>query len=237
MDMQGATSARRQVTGVSVINAFLRSVYNWMAVGLGLTAVVSAALTYTSLNALLLSPQGMTIGIVCAVVELGLVFYLSFRINKISGQAATGLFLFYSLLNGVTLSFILMQYQQTSVVQAFVTAAAMFGAVSAYGLFTKKDLTGLGGFMFMGLIGLIVAMVINMFLGSTMLELGITLIGVVVFLGLTAYDTQFLKEMGNSTPHDDPTAVRRGAIMGALKLYLDFINLFIMLLRLLGDRR
>lgn len=237
MDMQGATSARRQMTGAAVLNAFLRSVYNWMAVGLGLTAVVSAALTYTSLNALLISPQGLTVGIVCALVELGLVFYLSFRINKLSGQAATGLFVLYSLLNGVTLSFILMQYQATSVAQAFFTAAGMFAAVSAYGLFTKKDLTGLGSFMFMGLIGLVVAMVINLFLQSTMLELGISLIGVVVFIGLTAYDTQFLKEMGNSAPADDPTALRRGAIMGALKLYLDFINLFIMLLRLLGDRR
>ena len=113
----------------------------------------------------------------------------------------------------------------------------MFGAISLYGLTTKRDLASLGSFCMMGLFGLIIAMVVNIFVGSSMLAFGISAIGVLIFVGLTAYDTQFLKEMGENIPQDDATAVRRGVIMGALKLYLDFINLFIMLLRLIGDRR
>lgn len=233
----GSISARRPMTDVTVMNAFLRSVYNWMALGLGITAVLAYILTYTSFNSLLRTPQAGTIGIIGIVVELGLVFYLSLRINKLSATAASGIFLAYSALNGFTLSFLLMAYTQSSVAQAFITAAGMFAGMSVYGLYTKKDLAGWGGFLFMALIGLLVAMLVNLFLGSTMVEMLISFAGVAIFLGLTAYDTQLLKEMGESVPHDDKLAVHRGTILGALRLYLDFINLFIMLLRLVGDRR
>ena len=238
MNSNGSLSARRPMAGVEVTNAFLRSVYTWMGAGLGITALLSWVFTYNiSLRSVLLSPQGLTIGIIAMVAEVGLVFYLSFRINKLSAGAASGIFLAYSVLNGITLSFILMQYQQTSVAAAFFTATGMFGAMSIYGLFTKRDLAGMGSLLFMGLIGLLIAMVVNIFLGSSMLEIAISVAGVFIFLGLTAYDTQLLKEMGESAPQDDKLAVHRATILGALRLYLDFINLFIMLLRLIGDRR
>ena len=227
------TRARAEIT-----NAFLRSVYNWMGVGLGLTALVSGLMVQLGLaESLMLSESGLMIFIGCAVVEIGLVFYLSARISKLSAGTASSLFLVYSALNGITLSVILMQYTQSSVVGAFISAAGMFAAASIYGLVTKRDLASLGGFMFMGLIGLIIASVVNMFMNSGPLGFVISLVGVVIFVGLTAYDTQYLKEMGNNVPENDATAVRRATILGALKLYLDFINLFIMLLRLMGDRR
>ncbi|MDR2161792.1 MAG: Bax inhibitor-1/YccA family protein [Desulfovibrio sp.] len=230
-------SARRPVSAAAAVNSFLLSVYNWMGLGLGLTALLAMAFTYTDLSAIPRSPEGQTIAIVAMVLEVGLVFYLSLRIQKLSAATATGVFLLYSALNGFTLSFILLGYTDASVVQAFITTAGMFGAMSLYGLFTQRDLSGWSSLLFMGLIGLLIAMVVNIFLGSSLLELGISLLGVVIFLGLTAYDTQLLREMGESVPQDDPAAVRRGAILGALRLYLDFINLFLMLLRLLGDRR
>ena len=221
-----------------ITNAFLRSVYNWMGIGLGLTAVVSGVMIQTGMaETMMLSENGSLIFIAFAVAQLGLVFYLSSRINKLSAGGASGMFMVYSALNGVTMSVILMQYTQSSVMGAFIAAAGMFAAASLYGLITKRDLASLGGFMFMGLIGLLIAMVVNMFMQSGPFDMIISLAGVVIFIGLTAYDTQYLKEMGNSVPEDDATAVRRATILGALKLYLDFINLFIMLLRLMGERR
>lgn len=237
MNTQGSATLPRSAGRVEVTNAFLRSVYNWMALGLGLTAVISFALTYTSLNTFLFTQQGIYVGIGCIILELALVFFLSFRINKLSGGAATSLFMLYSALNGVSLSFVLIMYQVGSVAQAFIACTGMFAAMSLYGLFTKRDLAGWGSFLFMGLIGVIIAMIVNMFMQSSMMTFAISLVGVGIFLGLTAYDTQLLKEMGESTPTDNPVAVRRATIMGALRLYLDFINLFMMLLRLLGDRR
>ncbi len=238
MNMNTGATARQSDARVAVTNAFLRSVYNWMAAGLGLTAVTAWA---TALNIdVLYNVVGnalSTVFIVAIVVELGLVFYLSARINKLSGTAATGIFIAYSVLSGFTLSGLLLAYTQASIATAFFTTTGMFAAISLYGMTTKRDLAGVGSFCFMGLIGLLIASVINLFVGSSMLEFGISCIGVLIFVGLTAYDTQFLKEMGESVPQDDATAVRRGVIMGALKLYLDFINLFIMLLRLVGDRR
>lgn len=229
---------RKPMSRVEATNAFLRSVYNWMAIGLGLTAVVSFALTYTSYSSILASENAMTIFWGASIAEIALVFILSWSIQKLSAPVATLMFLAYSFLNGVTLSFILILFEVGSVAQAFVTATGMFAAISLYGLFTKRDLTSMGSFLFMGLVGLIIAMLVNGFIfQSTAMDLGISVIGVAIFLGLTAYDTQFLKEMGESVPHDDATAVRRGTIIGALKLYLDFINLFILLLRILGDRR
>jgi FtsH-binding integral membrane protein len=228
---------RRPISRVETTNAFLRSVYNWMALGLGLTALVSFALTYTSLGDVMVTPQARTLGLVAIFAELGLVFFLSLRIQKLSAGAATGLFLAYSALNGFTLSFVLLSYTASSVTQAFVIATGMFAAMSFYGMVTKRDLTALGSILIMAVFGLLIAMVVNLFFHSTTMELVISCVGVLVFLGLTAYDTQFLKEMGESVPADDALAVRRGAILGALKLYLDFINLFLMLLRLFGASR
>ncbi len=238
MNMNNGIAAQQSQTRVEVTNAFLRSVYNWMAIGLGVTAVV-AWLTMDNIGAIYNAVGNSlpTVFIVAMVVELGMVFFLSARINKLAGSTATGIFLAYSALSGFTLSGLLLVYTSASVLQAFLTTAGMFAAVSLYGLTTKRDLAGVGSFCMMGLFGLIIASVINIFMGSSMLEFGISCIGVLVFVGLTAYDTQYLKEMGQSMPEGDATVARRGVIMGALKLYLDFINLFIMLLRLIGDRR
>lgn len=231
------TAIPSPISRVEVTNAFLRSVYNWMATGLGLTAAISFALTYTSLNAFLFTQTGVYVCIGSIIAELVLVFVLSLRIHKLSAPAATLMFLLYSALNGISLSFVLIAYEVGSVATAFLSTTGMFAAMSIYGLYTKRDLTSMGSLLSMGLIGLIIAMVVNMFLGSSMMDFIISIAGVGIFLGLTAFDTQYLKNMGESAPHDDAVAIRRGVILGALKLYLDFINLFIMLLRLLGDRR
>lgn len=242
MDMNNSGTLQQPISRVAITNAFLRSVYNWMAMGLGLTAVISFAITYTSVGLFFfvpgggITPMGSVVGFGSIIAELALVFILSLRIQKLSAQTATLMFLAYSALNGISLSFVLVAYSVGSVAQAFITATGMFAAMSLYGLFTKRDLSGMGGILTMGLIGLLIAMVVNMFLGSSQMDWIISIIGVVLFCGLTAYDTQFLKEMGETVPHDDATAVRRGTIIGALKLYLDFINLFLMLLRLMGNR-
>ncbi|BCS88291.1 Bax inhibitor-1/YccA family protein [Pseudodesulfovibrio sediminis] len=227
-----------------LVNAFMRGVYGWMSAGLGLTAVI-AFLTATTpaLQQLVFSFRADgSIGISSLVwilmfAELGIVFYLGARIGTMSASMATGLFLVYSAMNGLTLTPILLMYTAESVAATFVCTAGMFGAMSAYGMITKKDLTSWGSLLFMGLIGIIIAMVVNMFLQSSAMSFAISVIGVIIFLGLTAYDTQKLKTMGENVPLGDATAIRRGSILGALTLYLDFINLFLMLLRLMGSRR
>jgi FtsH-binding integral membrane protein len=223
---------------------FLAKVFNWMAIGLGLTGVISF-LTINSQTALQLlftvqegyaRPNMFLYGLLIA--ELGLVFYLSARVQKISAQAATGIFLGYSALNGVTLSTILLYYTASSVAATFFVTAGMFGAMAVYGFVTKKDLSSWGSFLFMGLIGIIIASVVNMFLGSPMISWVVSGIGVIIFTGLTAYDVQQITRMGEQgIMSSGEAAIRKGAIMGALKLYLDFINLFLMLLRFMGDRR
>jgi len=216
---------------------FLAKVFNWMAIGLGLTGL-AAFLTVNSQAALQLVFGNKIVFYGLIFGELGLVFYLSARIERISAQAATGLFVFYSILNGVTLSAILLLYTMTSIAATFFIAAGMFAAMAIYGFVTKKDLSSWGSFLFMGLIGIIIAMVVNIFLASSMMSWVISGIGVIIFTGLTAYDVQQITRMGEQGIMDGGEAViRKGAIMGALKLYLDFINLFLMLLRLLGDRR
>ncbi len=219
-----------------VLNAYMRGVYQWMTIGLLLTAGVAwfVAGNETMVN-LIYGNQMLFFGLLIA--ELVLVFGISAGIRKLSAGAATGLFMLYSALNGATLSFIFLVYTQASIVQAFVVCAAMFGGMSIYGLTTKKDLTSWGSFLFMGLIGIVVASIVNIFLQNSMMHFVISVIGVIVFTGLTAYDTQKLSMMGESMPGDDATAVRRGTILGALTLYLDFINLFLMLLRLFGGSR
>ena len=224
-------------TTTDAATIFLAKVFNWMAIGLGLTGL-AAFLTVNSQTALQFVFGNKLVFYVLILGELGLVFYLSARIEKISAQAATGMFVVYSILNGVTLSAILLLYTMTSVAATFFITAGMFGAMSVYGFVTKKDLSSWGSFLFMGLIGIIIAAVVNIFLASSMLSWIISGIGVLVFTGLTAYDVQKITRMGEQGIMDGGAAViRKGAIMGALALYLDFINLFLMLLRLLGDRR
>ena len=214
---------------------FLAKVFNWMAIGLGLTGVIAWFTASTGLAAQLV--QG-PLFMVLLFAELGLVFYLSARIEKIESKTATGLFLGYAALNGITLSMVFLAYTGSSIAATFFITAGMFGAMAVYGLVTKRDLSGMGSFLFMGLIGIIIASVVNIFLKSSSLYWAISLIGVFVFVGLTAYDVQKIKKMGEQgIMQQGEGAIQKGAIMGALALYLDFINLFLMLLRFFGGAR
>lgn len=234
-------SAYKQRTDVRV-NEFVRSVYNWMVMGLAVTGLVA---WYVSGNDAI---RGLIINVetggvtplfwVIAIAELALVFSISGMVNRMSGTTATALFIMYSILNGVTLSFIFLAYTSASITSTFFICALTFLACSIYGWTTKKDLTSIGSFMFMGLIGIIIASVVNIFLRSPALYYAVSYIGVVVFVGLTAYDTQKIKNMAMTQPADiDGDVARKGAILGALSLYLDFINLFLMLLRIFGGSR
>jgi hypothetical protein len=218
------------------VNEFIRSVYNWMAIGLALTGLVAFYIASTpALLELIFRNQILFFGLIIA--ELALVFVISARIQRMQASTATGLFILYSVLNGVTLSFIFLIYTRASIASTFFVCAATFVACSIYGWTTKRDLTSMGGFLMMGLIGIIIASVVNIFVRSSAMHMIISYIGVLVFVGLTAYDTQNLKAMAVSQPTDaGASVVRKGAILGALKLYLDFINLFLMLLRILGNR-
>lgn len=212
-------------------NALVRQVYAWMGAGLTITAVM-ALVTLSSpavLNAILgnkLVFYGLMIG------ELALVFTLSGAINRLSEATATLIFVAYSALNGVTLSVVALVYTANSIASTFVITAGMFGAMSLYGYMTKRDLTSWGSFLFMGLIGIVIASIVNIFVGSSGVSWVISGIGVIVFTGLTAYDTWKIKEMAAQG-----AGGRKPAILGALTLYLDFINLFLMLLRFTGSRR
>ena len=221
---------------VQVLNAFMQGVYRWMGTGLVLTAGAAYATSNSPfLMQLIFGNPLLLFGLIA--VELGLVLAVSAGISRMSGTTATALFLLYSALNGVTLSAVLTVYTPASVASTFVVCAGMFGAMSLYGMTTRKDLTGWGSFLFMGLIGIILAMVVNIFIQSPMIDFVVSGLGVLIFVGLTAYDTQKLTRMGESAPMDDGTALRRGTILGALTLYLDFINLFLFLLHFLGQMR
>ena len=204
---------------------FLRSVYAWMFGGLLLTAGAAWWVVQSEAMQQIVFPMRW----ILMLAELGLVLFLSFRITKMSAGTAASTFLVFSFLNGLTLSAIFFVYPQADIYRAFLTAAGMFGAMSVYGMVTKRDLTSWGSFFFMGLIGIIICSVINIFLKSSALGFAISLIGVFVFLGLTAYDTQKLKAYATA-----PELRENLAVYGALALYLDFINLFLMLLRLFG---
>ncbi|MEJ2688565.1 MAG: Bax inhibitor-1/YccA family protein [Deltaproteobacteria bacterium] len=222
---------------VQAQSVFLAKVFNWMFVGLLLTAG-SAFLTANSRAALefIFGNRLVFYGLIFA--ELGVVFTLASRVEKLSAGTATLLFLGYSVLNGVTLSAILMVYTMTSIAVTFLVTAGMFGVMAIYGFVTKKDLTSLGSFLFMGLIGIIIAAVVNFFVGSSMISWVISGIGVIVFTGLTAYDVQRLSRIGASgIMTGGEAAIRKGSLLGALTLYLDFINLFLMLLHFLGGGR
>ena len=214
---------------------FMVRVYNWMGAGLGITGVMAfyIANTPTMLNILMGNP---ILPIVLIVAQIGLVFWLASRVMQMSVSQATGVFLLYAGLTGITFSTLFVVYTAASITSTFLVTAGTFSAMSFYGYTTKKDLTSMGSFLFMGLIGLIIASLVNMFMQSPMLHWIITYAGVLIFVGLTAYDTQKIKEMnilGNEGTDEDT----KEAIRGALTLYLDFINLFLMLLRIMGDRR
>jgi hypothetical protein len=220
-----------------LVSDYVRSVYNWMGIGLALTGFVAYYVS-SSESILRLVFGNPLLLMVLIVAELGLVFAIAGMVNRMSAGTATALFVIYSGLNGVTLSSIFLVYVQASIVSTFFVCAATFIACSLYGWTTKKDLTSLGGFMMMGLIGIVIASLVNLFLQSSAPSAIISYIGVFIFIGLTAYDTQKIKNMAMTQPANlDGAIIRKGAILGALSLYLDFINLFLMLLSIFGQRR
>jgi len=216
----------------SRVRAFIRGTYGWMFGGLLLTTLAALWVVGSpAMQALVLGNSIVMIGLI--IVELAIVFFLSLRITKMTAATAASAFLVYSFLNGLTLSVIFWAYSRASIGTAFLTAAGMFGAMAVYGLVTKRDLTSWGSFFFMGLIGIILCALVNIFLHSSGLSFVISILGVFVFLGLTAWDNQKLKAMATVTgPVQENLSV-----LGALALYLDFINLFLFLLRLFGGRR
>ncbi len=231
------------------LRAYMIRVYNYMTAGVALTGLV-AWFSYQAAGGSSIVISGHSIaGLttfghaifggplmwVFVLAPLGLVMLLSFGINRLSAGTALTLFFVYAGLLGLSLASIFLAYTGASITRVFFISAATFGAMSLYGYTTKRDLTAVGSFMFMGLIGIVIASLVNIFLQSSGLYWVISVVGVLVFVGLTAYDTQSIKEMYDV--HDDGTVAGRKAVMGALRLYLDFINLFLMLLRIFGDRR
>jgi FtsH-binding integral membrane protein len=247
-------AAARAGTGAAIdegLRSYMLKVYNYMGIGLVVTGLVAyfasaAALTtdpaqavgslengqmVTQWGALLYTSPLMW---VVALSPLAIVLVLSFGINRLSVPAAQAIFWGFSALMGLSMSSIFLVYTDASIAKVFFITAATFGAMSLYGYTTKRDLTSIGNFLIMGLIGLIIASIVNIFMQSSMLEFAISVIGVLIFVGLTAYDTQKIKESYSASFGADVLA--KGAIMGALNLYLDFVNLFMMLLRLFGNR-
>jgi FtsH-binding integral membrane protein len=227
------------------LRAYMIRVYNYMAAGVALTGVVAwltfnAAVTTNGAGKLALTSFGQMIysgplTIILFLGTLGIVFFLSFRIDKLQPSTATALFLGYAALLGLMLSSVFLAYTGASITRTFFISAASFGALSLYGYTTQRDLSPIGSFLIMGLFGIILAMLVNLFLKSSGLDFAISAIGVLIFAGLTAWDTQKIKEMYDA--NDDGTISGRKTVMGALTLYLDFINLFLFMLRFLGDRR
>ncbi len=234
--MVDAMLATREKTQV-LVNDYVRSVYNWMGVGLALTGVVAYLVAHTpAIRDLVFGNSLIFFGLIIA--ELALVFSISGMVNRMSAGTATSLFVLYAGLNGVTISFIFLVYAGASIVSTFFICAGTFVACSVYGWTTKKDLTSWGGFLMMGLIGIIIASLVNMFVRSSAVSMVVSYIGVFVFVGLTAYDTQKIKNMALTQPAGlDAGVIRKGAILGALSLYLDFINLFLLMLRIFGGAR
>lgn len=224
-----------KTTELSRAAVFMQQVYSWMMIALLVTACVSYfVVAVPALRSLVLNQVTM---IVLVIATLGIAFYLPARIHTMSSSKATGVFMVYAMLMGAMLSPILLVYAQTTIAVTFVITAGMFAALAFYGYVTKRDLSAMGSFMFMGLVGIIIASLVNFFLKSSAMAFVINVLGVLIFAGLTAYDNQKIREMGEEAPFDDAVAIRRGAILGALTLYLDFINLFLFLLRLVGGNR
>jgi uncharacterized protein len=215
------------------VGAFLAKVYGWMFVGLAMTAVSAFAVASSPALIETVIVNRMVFWVI-VIAQLGLVFYLSARVDRIQPVTAAGLFLLYSVLVGVTSSVVLLVFTGASIAQTFIITAGMFGATALFGTVTKRSLAGVGHFMFMGLIGLVLASIVGFFWHSDALQFVISLVGVVVFTGLTAWDAQRLKQMAVALPDGGVGAY---AVVGALSLYLDFINLFFFLLRFMGGRR
>ena len=240
------TKTTDQVVIDEGLRAYMLKVYNYMTTGLLLTGLVAyffgkasivtndlgQIIGITSIGAMLF---GSPLKWVVMLAPLGFVFYLSARISKMSVSSAQITFWIFSAIMGLSLASIFIVYTQASIARVFFISSGTFAAMSLYGYTTKKDLTKLGGFLFMGLIGIIIASLVNLFFQSSALHFAISVIGVLVFVGLTAYDTQSIKNMYYAG--DSESVGGKKALMGALRLYLDFINLFIMLLRLFGQRR
>ena len=240
-----ATSAKTAVWDAG-LRAYMLKVYNYMATGVLLTGIISlisfklSADISASGQIIALKPYGNAIfnsGLkwIIMLAPLAVIFYMSFGINKMSTSKAQTVFWIFTILMGLSLSWVLIVFTGVSVARVFFITSATFGAMSIYGYTTKRDLTKLGSFLMMGLIGIIIASLVNIFLKSSMMYFVISIIGVLVFVGLTAYDTQKIKNMYLAS--DSGELMGKKAVMGALTLYLDFINLFIMLLRLFGQRR
>jgi hypothetical protein len=214
---------------------FVRKVYNWMGLGLATTALVSLfTASSPSLLAFIFGNPLVFFGLIIA--ELGLVMWLGAGINRMEASTAVFMFFLYSALNGLTLSAIFITYTSASIANTFFVSAGTFGAMSLYGYTTRRDLTSWGSFLTMGLIGIILASLVNFFFHSEAIYWLVTYAGIIVFVGLAAYDTQKIKAMA-SHGFGDQESERKGAVIGALQLYLDFINLFLMLLRIFGRRR
>jgi uncharacterized protein len=219
---------------VSVQSEFIRRVYNWMGLGLAITAIVSMYISSSpAMVRMFFGNSFLFFGLILA--ELGLVVALSAAINRLQASTAAFMFFIYSALNGVTLSFVFLVYTRASIATTFFVTAGTFAAMSLYGYTTKRDLTAWGSFLFMGLIGVVLASLVNLFVHSEGIYWVITYCGVLVFVGLAAYDTQKIREMA-LRGFGDEESEKKGAVIGALRLYLDFINLFLMLLRIFGRR-
>ena len=235
MDNQISTKTRDQIGIKSYQALYMTKVYNWMALALFVTGIVAyITATTPQMITTIVSSKLLFYGLVLG--ELGLVIYLTAAIRKMSQTTAITAFLIYSVLNGLTLSVIFLVYTTASISTTFFVTAGTFAAMSFYGYTTKKDLTSIGNLAFMALIGIIIASIVNFFLKSEMMYWIITYLGVAVFVGLTAYDTQKLKELAKNG-FSSQESLEKMSILGALTLYLDFINLFLFLLRILGDRK
>lgn len=215
------------------LRSYMLQVYNYMGAALGLTGVVAfLVMSSAPLNAFFIqSPVAILFVFLPLVIAIG----LSFKIDSLSFPLAKSIFWLYAATMGISMSAILSMYSGESIARVFFITAGTFGAMSLYGYTTKRDLSGMGSFMMMGLIGLILASIVNIFLGSSLLQFALSVIGVIVFTGLTAWDSQRIREMYDETSDSD--SLGKVALMGALTLYLDFINLFISLLRILGERK
>lgn len=229
-----ASSATRATTYDSSLRDYMVSVYNFMAIALGISGLV--AFSVASSPSLMQLFFGSGFSIVVMLAPLLFVIFFGYKMQSISAAQAKTYLWIYAALMGLSLAAIFVIYTGTSIARTFFIAASTFGAMSIYGYTTKKDLTSMGSFMFMGLIGIILASLVNLFLKSSALEFAISVIGIFVFIGLTAYDTQRIKQnyyqlSGNSE------MISKMAVIGALNLYMDFINLFLMMLRFFGERR
>jgi len=233
-ELEGNRTYEQELSIKAAITSFMTKVYGWMTFALVITALTAFAVA-NSEQALtfIFSSKYVFYGLIIA--EFGLVIAISAAINKLSYSVLSFLFVLYSLINGATISVIFLAYTMSSIANTFVVCAAMFGSMSVFGFITKKDLSGLGKIMIMGLIGIIIASIVNIFTASSTFDWIISFIGVIVFVGLTAYDTQKLKNMSLTINNEE--MAKKLSIIGTLTLYLDFINLFLYLLKFLGNKK